>query len=111
MARSAMEPHDGGPHRPSSPARILGMNVSELPTIARVAVDSLEVFVFENRALAGRAAAQGVAPEIAARQQTGGRLNLVFAAARSQHEILAGLAAHAESRWSRGDACHLDQYL
>ena len=87
------------------------MNVSELPTIARFAVDSLEVFVFENRALAGRAAAQGVAAEIAARQQTAGRVNLVFAAAPSQNEFLAGLVAHKEIDWSRVVAFHLDEYL
>jgi glucosamine-6-phosphate deaminase len=88
------------------------MSRSELPTIARFAVDSLEVAVFENRALAGRAAAQGVAEQIVARQQqANGRVNIVFAAAPSQDEFLAGLVAHKELDWSRVVAFHMDEYL
>ncbi len=77
------------------------MNVTELPTIARFFVDALEVFVFESRALAGHAAAQGVARELAARQQSQGRVNIVFAAAPSQNEFLAGLVADQEIDWSQ----------
>jgi glucosamine-6-phosphate deaminase len=87
------------------------MNDSALPAIARFLVDSLEVLVFENRALAGRAAARGVAEGIVARQQAAGRANLVFAAAPSQNEFLAGLVAHKEIDWSRVVAFHMDEYL
>jgi glucosamine-6-phosphate deaminase len=87
------------------------MNASEPPTIARFHVDSLEVFVFENRALAGHAAAQGVALEITKRQGDAGRANVVFAAAPSQNEFLAGLVARQEIDWSRVVAFHMDEYL
>ncbi len=38
------------------------MSFSELPTIAQFRVDELDVFVYENRALAGRAASRGDCP-------------------------------------------------
>jgi glucosamine-6-phosphate deaminase len=87
------------------------MNSSEPTTIARFFVDSLEVLVFETRALAGRAAARSGAREILARQQAAGRANIVFAAAPSQNEFLAGLVAHKEIDWSRVAAFHMDEYL
>jgi glucosamine-6-phosphate deaminase len=87
------------------------MNAPEPTTIARFFVDSLEVLVFENRALAGHAAAQGVAQEIVRRQRTTGRTNVVFAAAPSQSEFLAGLVAYPEINWSKVVAYHMDEYL
>ena len=87
------------------------MNASEPTTIARFLVDSLEVLVFETRALAGRAAARSVAREILSRQEAAGRANIVFAAAPSQNEFLAGLVAHQEIDWSRVTAFHMDEYL
>jgi glucosamine-6-phosphate deaminase len=87
------------------------MSNSDPATIAEFVVDSLEVLVFESRALAGRAAALHVAREIAARQQAGGRANVVFAAAPSQNEFLAGLVAHQEIDWTRVVAFHMDEYL
>ena len=77
----------------------------------RFAVDSLDVLVFETRAQAGRAAAADVARAIAARQQAAGRANVVFAAAPSQDEFLAGLVAHQEIDWARVVAFHMDEYL
>ncbi len=87
------------------------MNVPEPMTIARFFVDSLEVLVFENRALAGHAAADGVAREIGRRQRDAGRANIIFAAAPSQHEFLAGLVAYQDLDWSRVVAYHMDEYL
>ena len=87
------------------------MSFSELPTIARFREDSLEVFVYENRALAGRAAAQGIVQAIGSRQRAHGIANIVFAAAPSQDEFLAGLVADAEIDWSRVTAFHMDEYL
>ncbi|HKI18027.1 MAG TPA: glucosamine-6-phosphate deaminase, partial [Isosphaeraceae bacterium] len=72
------------------------MSVFEPPPIARFTVDSLEVLVFENRALAGHAAAQSVAREIRHRQQAAGQARLILAAAPSQNEFLAGLVADKE---------------
>ena len=77
------------------------MTIAEPATIARFVVDSLEVLVFETRALTGRAAARDVARQIVERQGADGRTNVVFAAAPSQNEFLAGLVAHQEIDWTR----------
>lgn len=87
------------------------MSPTEPATIAQFLVDSLEVLVYESRALAGRAAALHVAGEIVARQRDAGRANVVFAAAPSQDEFLAGLVAHQEIDWERVIAFHMDEYL
>lgn len=87
------------------------MSASEPATIAQFSVESLKVFVFENRALAGRAAAEEVARAIAARQQTTGKATVVFAAAPSQNEFLAGLVADTTIDWARVVAFQMDEYL
>jgi glucosamine-6-phosphate deaminase len=87
------------------------MSVVEPPPIARFTVDSLDVLVFENRALAGHAAAQAVAREIRQRQHLSGQANIVFAAAPSQNEFLAGLVADKGIDWARIVAFHMDEYL
>jgi glucosamine-6-phosphate deaminase len=87
------------------------MSVGEPPTIARFTVDSLEVLVFENRALAGRAAAQQVAQAMAACRNQSGRVSVIFAAAPSQNELLAGLVADNTIDWSHVMAFHMDEYL
>jgi glucosamine-6-phosphate deaminase len=87
------------------------MAVADLEPIAQFAVDSLKVHVYEDRALAGRAAAQAVALAIRERQQAVGQARVVFAAAPSQNEFLAGLVASKEIDWSRVVAFHMDEYL
>ncbi len=87
------------------------MSLSETPTIARFSVDLLDVLIFENRALAGRAAAQTIAESIAACQRAAGRANVIFAAAPSQNEFLAGLVADKGVDWTRVVAFHMDEYL
>jgi glucosamine-6-phosphate deaminase len=87
------------------------MSVSEPATIARFTVDSLDVLVFENRALAGRAAAQNVAQAIAECANRKGKANIVFAAAPSQHEFLAGLVADTQIDWASVVAFHMDEYF
>jgi glucosamine-6-phosphate deaminase len=87
------------------------MSFAELPTIARFREDSLEVFVYENRAMAGRAAADGIAHAIRGRQRDHGQANIVFAAAPSQNEFLAGLVASNDVDWTNVTAFHMDEYL
>jgi glucosamine-6-phosphate deaminase len=87
------------------------MSVFEPPPIARFTVEGLEVLVFENRALAGHAAAQAIAREIRNRQHSAGQANLVLAAAPSQNEFLAGLVADKAIDWTRVVAFHMDEYL
>ena len=87
------------------------MSVSEPTTIAQFVVDVLQVLVYETRALAGRAAARHLARQIVARQEDGGRANIVFAAAPSQNELLAELVALQGIDWTRVVAFHMDEYL
>ncbi len=79
--------------------------------IAQFAADSLDVRVYESRALAGRAAALDVAREIEDRLRDRGDARIVFAAAPSQNEFLAGLVAHRGIDWRRVVAYHMDEYL
>ncbi len=87
------------------------MSITESAAITQFSVDSLQVYVFENRAQAGRAAARNVAQAIAVRQRVAGRVNVVFAAAPSQNEVLAGLVADQTIDWTRVFAFHMDEYL
>jgi glucosamine-6-phosphate deaminase len=87
------------------------MSPTDLRIIAQFSVDSLRVQVYEDRATAGRAAALGVARAIQERQQAGGRASVVFAAAPSQNEFLAGLVAGKGIDWSRVVGFHMDEYL
>ena len=87
------------------------MSSPELPTIAGFRVESLDVLVYEHRALAGRAAAHGIAQAIRSRQRAQATVNIVFAAAPSQNEFLAGLVADDQIDWSRVVAFHMDEYL
>jgi len=79
--------------------------------VAEFTVEKLKVVVFEDRAATGRAAAIDVAGAIAARLGAAGQANVVFAAAPSQDEFLAGLLAHPGIDWSRVHAFHMDEYL
>jgi glucosamine-6-phosphate deaminase len=87
------------------------MSTPITPPVAQFNVDSLRVVVYEDRAQMGRAAAWGVAQAIAARQAAAHRANVIFAAAPSQNEFLAGLVAHPEIAWSKVVAFHMDEYL
>lgn len=81
------------------------------PPAAEFTVEKLRVFVYEDRAAMGRAAAADVARSVAARQAAAGRANLIFAAAPSQDEFLAGLVSSREIDWSRVHGFHMDEYL
>jgi glucosamine-6-phosphate deaminase len=74
-------------------------------------VDRLTVQVFNDRTDLGHAAAAAVAHAVAERQRAGGRARVIFAAAPSQNEMLAGLVAGKEIDWSRLHAFHMDEYL
>jgi glucosamine-6-phosphate deaminase len=83
----------------------------DLTLVAQFSVDHLQVAVYEDRGSLGHAAARCVALAIGARQAETGRANVVFAAAPSQDEFLAGLVAHRTIDWSRVVAFHMDEYL
>jgi len=87
------------------------MSGSEPRSITKFSVDSLQVLVFDDRGAAGRAAALAVGQAIRRRQESAGRANVVFAAAPSQNEFLAGLVAARDIDWSRVFGFHMDEYL
>ncbi|HEU5115044.1 MAG TPA: glucosamine-6-phosphate deaminase, partial [Isosphaeraceae bacterium] len=89
------------------------MSLPEVSPIVEFQVEALRVLVYENRAIMGRAAAGHVGRAIAERQAADGspRANVIFAAAPSQDEFLAGLVAHPRIDWSRVAAFHMDEYL
>ncbi len=89
------------------------MSLPEVSPILEFQVDALRVLVYENRAIMGRAAAGHVGRAIAERQaaHSSTRANVIFAAAPSQDEFLAGLVAHPKIDWSRVAAFHMDEYL
>jgi glucosamine-6-phosphate deaminase len=89
------------------------MNPSRPPgsPVAEFTVEALKVQVFEDRAAMGRAAGADVARTIGERQKAAGRVNVVFAAAPSQNELLASLVASKDVDWSRLHAFHMDEYL
>jgi glucosamine-6-phosphate deaminase len=79
--------------------------------VRQFTVNSLRVAIYDDRATLGRAAAWDVAQAIAGRQAEAGHANVVFAAAPSQNEFLAGLVSHPSIDWSRVSAFHMDEYL
>jgi len=87
------------------------MHLSEPQPIAEFSADSLRVAVFEDRAQMGRAAARDVAQAIARRQSAADWVNVIFAAAPSQDELLAALVAAEGIDWSRVVGFHMDEYL
>lgn len=73
--------------------------------------DALRVRVFDTRAAMGECAGKEIAArmkELLASKET---INVMFAAAPSQNETLATLAADKEIDWSRVNAFHMDEYV
>lgn len=74
-------------------------------------VDAPVVRVFADRASMGRAAAADVAAELRRRLAGQDEVRMVFAAAPSQRNMLAALAAEPGIDWPRVTAFHMDEYL
>ncbi len=79
--------------------------------VAVFPVDALQVRVYADRFQLGRAAALDVANALRARLLQSDRANVLFAAAASQDEFLAGLVATEGLDWSRVVGFHADEYL
>jgi len=73
--------------------------------------DLLTVNIFEAREEMGNAAAKDIKERILALLEKKDTLNMIFAAAPSQNEVLASLAADKEIPWSRINAFHMDEYI
>ena len=73
--------------------------------------DLLKVQIYETRAEMGRAAAKDIKDCILLLLQKKETLNMIFAAAPSQNEVLASLATDREIPWNRINAFHMDEYI
>ena len=73
--------------------------------------DQLSVEIYENRRLMGQAAARDIRQtmlQLLVQKET---INMIFAAAPSQNDVLAALVADPTIPWNRVNAFHMDEYV
>lgn len=82
-----------------------------MDTIKYLTKDKLQCFIYEDRQKMGAAAARDViaAMHVALSQKE--TINMMFGAAPSQNEVLAGLVADTSIDWTRVNAFHMDEYI
>lgn len=73
--------------------------------------DKLLVKCYDSRANMGAAAAEDVAAKIKEMLKDKDELNIIFAAAPSQNEVLAALVADKSIPWEKINAYHMDEYI
>ena len=73
--------------------------------------DTLKVNIYETRSEMGRAAASDIKAKIAELLAKKAEINMIFAAAPSQNEVLYSLATDKEIEWNRVNAFHMDEYI
>lgn len=73
--------------------------------------DLLTVNIFETRADMGQAAAKNIKACMLSLLDTRETINMIFAAAPSQNEVLAALVADTDIPWTRVNAFHMDEYV
>ena len=73
--------------------------------------DLLNVNIYDTRAEMGVAAAKDIKACLLSLLQVKETVNMIFAAAPSQNEVLAALATDREIPWSRVNAFHMDEYI
>ena len=73
--------------------------------------DELTVEIYENRALMGEAAARDIKAKIAELLAVKPEINMIFAAAPSQNDVLKSLSEDKEIEWNRVNAYHMDEYI
>ncbi len=73
--------------------------------------DLLDVNVYDSRAEMGQAAAKDIKAKILELLQTRDTVNMIFAAAPSQNEVLSALAHDKEIPWNKVNAFHMDEYI
>ena len=74
-------------------------------------VDTLQVQIYDSRKAMGQAAAQDISARIQALLTENDSINMIFAAAPSQNEVLAALVADKNIQWDRINAFHMDEYV
>ena len=73
--------------------------------------DKLTVKVMESRAEMGQVAAQDIHDRILALLAEKDEINMIFAAAPSQNDVLKSLTECTDIPWNRINACHMDEYI
>lgn len=73
--------------------------------------DKLQVLISESREEMGHVAGQDAAAMIKVLLAEKDELNMMFAAAPSQNDVLAELMSDSEIDWSRINAFHMDEYI
>ncbi len=74
-------------------------------------VDKLQVNIYDTRAAMGAAAALDIKNKLCELLAIKPQINVIFAAAPSQNEVLASLVADKDIDWSRINAYHMDEYI
>ena len=73
--------------------------------------DLLTVNIYDSRDEMGKAAAADIKEKMIALLGEKAEINMIFAAAPSQNEVLYALATDKEIPWDRVNAFHLDEYI
>lgn len=73
--------------------------------------DLLSVNIYDTRSEMGKAAASDIKACILSLLKTKDTINMIFAAAPSQNEVLFALATDKEIPWNRVNAFHMDEYI
>ena len=73
--------------------------------------DKLTAEIYENRTLMGEAAAKDIKAKIAELLSQKSEINMIFAAAPSQNDVLKSLVEDKEIEWNRVNAYHMDEYI
>lgn len=79
--------------------------------IREMTAENLKVMVHDTRQSLAETAAKEVSVVIRKLQGIKSAINIVFAAAPSQNEFLAGLVKDANIDWERINAFHMDEYI
>ena len=73
--------------------------------------DKLTVKIMPDRTEMGNVAARDIHDRIIALLNEKAEINMIFAAAPSQNNVLASLIAYTDIDWSRINAYHMDEYI
>lgn len=73
--------------------------------------DKLTIEIYENRTLMGEAAARDIKAKIAELLAQKQEINMIFAAAPSQNDVLKALVEDKTIEWNRVNAYHMDEYI
>ena len=76
-----------------------------------VVKDKLTVEIYDTREQMGKAAGEKAAEVIKKMLSQKGEVNIIFAAAPSQNEMLAALVNASDIEWERINAFHIDEYI